>query len=296
MVNQAFNDVDATGVDHAVPAKCMLATRNGQLPGAELRVYQFHSDQTQVPPLRDIAVIAWQTPAQIALKCGAIRNSAVMSPGDFSILRPGFESSWQWNRGFQATVLYLNERRLADFASEVFDRHVDGVSVHESFQLQDPVIAQGMSLLASELRREAFGGALYLDALMTQLSVQLLRHHAESRLRAPRCPGALSAAQARQVADYIETNIAVDLSLQSLAEVAGMSQYHFARLFKKRFGVPPHAYVQHRRVQRARHLILHSEMELKEIVGASGFCDQSHLTKSFKRTFGVTPAEFRRSA
>ena len=40
---------------------------------------------------------------------------------------------------------------------------------------------------------------------------------------------------------------------------------------------------------------LHSDMELKAIVGATGFCDQSHMTKSFKRVFGVTPAECRRS-
>jgi AraC family transcriptional regulator len=296
MIARTLRDVDAAGVDRAVPAKCVLATHDGQLPGAELRVYQFHSHQTQVPPLRDIAVIAWQTRAQIALRCGTIRNQTHMSPGDFSILRPGYESTWQWSRGFQATVLYLNERRLADFASEVFDRHVDSLEIHESFQVQDPVIQYGISSLATELRRDAFGGALYRDALMTQLSVQLLRHHAESRLRAPRCPGALSAAQARQVADYIETNLAADLCLESLARVVRISQYHFARLFKKRFGVPPHAYVQRRRVERARHLILNSDMELKEVVGATGFCDQSHMTKSFKQAFDATPAQLRRTA
>ena len=50
---QWTKDVDATGVDRRVPAKCVLATRNGELPGADLRVYQFHSLQTQVPPLGD---------------------------------------------------------------------------------------------------------------------------------------------------------------------------------------------------------------------------------------------------
>lgn len=288
-------NVDATGVDRAVPAKCVLATSDGQLPGADLRIYQFHSHRTQVPPLRDIAVIAWQTRAQIALKCGAIRSKTLMSPGDFSILRPGYESVWQWSRGFQATVLYLNAHRLADFASEVYDRHVDSVAIQECFQVRDPVIQQGIITLATELRRDTFGGALYRDAVITQLSVQLLRHHAESRVRAPRCPGALSAVHARQVEEYIDDNLAADLRLESLAGVAGMSRYHFARLFKKRFGVPPHAYVQRRRVERARYLILHSEMELKEIVGATGFCDQSHLTKSFKRAFDMTPAELRRA-
>ncbi|QZT61126.1 helix-turn-helix domain-containing protein [Mycolicibacterium austroafricanum] len=296
MAAQGVNDVDATGVDRRVPARLVLATRDGQLPGADLRVYQFHSHQTQVPPLRDIAVIGWQTRAQIALRCGAIRSRAQMSPGDFSILRPGYESTWQWSRGFQATVLYLNERRFADFASEVFDRHVDSVTIRESFQVQDAVIHHGLCLLATELRRDAFGAALYRDALVTQLCVHLLRHHAESRLRAHRHPGALNAAQAQQVADYIEHNLASDLCLSSLARVAGLSQYHFARLFKKRFGAPPHTYVQRRRIERARHLVVHSDMPLKEVVGVTGFCDQSHLTRAFRRAFDITPAELRRSS
>lgn len=298
MVSQGAGDLDATGVDRRLPARCAFATRDGQLPGADLRVYQFHSHQIQVPGLRDIAIIAWQTRAQIALRCGGIRDRAQMTPGDFSILRPGLESTWQWNRSFQATVLYINERRLARFASEVYDRDVDSLLVRESFQLQDPVIQRGMMSLAMELRNdrhELVGGALLRESLMMQLSIHLLRHHAETRLRAPRCPGALSAAQARQVGDYIEANLAADLSLESLARIAGMSQYHFARLFKRRFGVPPHAYVQSRRVERARQLIVSSDMPLKEVVGATGFCDQSHMTKSFKRAFDTTPAELRRS-
>ncbi|UXA04731.1 AraC family transcriptional regulator [Mycobacterium sp. SMC-2] len=247
--------------------------------------------------MRDIAVIAWHTPAQIALRCGAIRSRTHMSPGDFSILRPGYESTWQWSRSFQATVLYLNERRLTDFASEVFDRHVDRVAIREAFQVKDPVIQHGIAALAAELRRVAYGGALYKEALLTQLCVHMLRYHAETRLRAPAsCPGALSAVQARQVAEYIEGNLAADLSLRSLARIAGMSQYHFARLFKKRFGGPPHAYVQQRRLERARQLILHSDMALKEVVGATGFCDQSHMTKSVKRAFDMTPAELRKLA
>lgn len=296
MTPEDFENVDATGVDRLVPATCVVATRDGELPGANLRVYQFHSRHTQVPPLRDIAVIAWHTPAQIALRCGAIRSCTQMSPGDFSILRPGYESAWRWSRSFQATVLYLNERRLADVASEVFDRHVENLAIREAFQVRDPVIQHGIAALAAELRRDEFGGALYKEALLTQLGVHILRHHAEARLQAPRCPGALSAGQARQVAEFIDANLAADLSLRSLARIGGMSQYHFARLFKRRFGAPPHAYVQLRRIERARHLILHTDMALKEVVGATGFCDQSHLTRSFKRAFGVTPAELRNEA
>lgn len=286
-------EVDAAGVDRSVPAECVMATRNGQLPGADLRLYQFHSDRTVVPPLQDVALIAWQTRAEIALRCGAIRSQTQMSPWDFSILRPGYESTWQWKTPFRALVLYLNEQRLASMASELFDQHVDRILVRESFQLQDAGIQNAVACLATELRNERLGAGLYCETLLTQICIHLLRHHAEARLRAPRCPGALSAAQARQVADYIEANLASNLSLEALAKVAGISQYHFARMFRRRFDLPPHAYVQRRRVERARHLLTHSDMALKEIVCATGFYDQSHLTKSFKRSFDATPSELR---
>jgi AraC family transcriptional regulator len=288
-------DVDASGVDRSVPADCMLATQNGQLPGADLRLYQFHSDRTKVPPLRDVVLIAWQSRAEIALRCGAIHSQGQMSPWDFSILRPGFESIWHWNTSFRAMVLYLSEKRLASIASEVFDQHVDRIEVRECFQLQDPAIQHAVASLATELRGERLGGSLYSETLLTQTCIHLLRHHADAKLREPRCPGALSAAQARHVAEFIETHLASDLSLESLSRVAGISQYHFARMFRKRFDMPPHAYVQRRRVERARHLLTHSDMALKEIVCATGFYDQSHLTKSFKRAFDATPSALRRS-
>lgn len=292
---QSTRSVDASGVDRSVPAECVLATRNGQIPGAELRTYQFHSHQTQVPPLRDIALIAWQTRAEIALRCGAIDSQATMSPQDLSILRPGQESSWRWNTGFRATVLYLDERRLSTMASEVFDRPVDHVLVRESLRLQDPVIQQAIALLASELHNERPGNALYADALLTQICIQMLRHHAEANLRPARCPGALSASQALHIADYIDHHLASDLSLRVLSKIAGISPFHFARLFRKRFELPPHAYVQQRRVERARQLLVQSDLALKEIVFATGFYDQSHLTKCFRRSFDATPTELRKA-
>ena len=296
MARPTFEDVDAKGVDRQVPADCVLATGDGQLPGADLRVYQFHSRNTIVPPLRDIAVIGWQTPAKIALRCGTISSRTQMSPWDFSILRPGYESNWQWNISFRAVVLYLNERRLANFASEMFDRHVDTVLIRESFQLKDPVIHNIIAALADEIRGGELGGAIYTEALVRQLCVHLLRRHADTRLTEPRCQGALSPYQARQVADYIESNLATDLSLESLRRVAGMSHFHFARMFKKRFGTPPHSYVQQRRVERARHLIQNTDMALKEVVFSTGFYDQSHMTKSFKRAFNATPTQIRQQA
>lgn len=288
-------DLDVKAVDRSLPAHCVLATREGQLRGANLRVYDFHSHQARLAPLRDVAVIAWQSRAEVALRCGAIHSKAQMNPWDFSILRPGCESAWQWNTSFRTMVVFLNEQRLAAMASDVFDGQIAHVNVRESMQLQDTVIRHLVVSLAAEMRGPRLGAAFYADALLDQLCIHFLRHHVDARLRAPRCAGALSALQARQVADFIEDNLASDLSVGALSKVAGISRYHFARLFRKRFGIPPHAFVQLRRVERAHRLLAHGDMPLKEIVCATGFYDQSHLTKSFKQRYAMTPGELRRA-
>lgn len=294
MTQPLSSDLDPHGVDRSLPAQCVLATCEGQLRGADLRIYDFHSYDAQLAPLRDVTLIAWQTRADVALRCGGIRTQAQMSPWDFSILRPGYESTWRWNTSFRTMVLFLNSQRLASMASDVFDQHVDRVEVRESLQLQDSVIQHVVASLAAELRNERLGTTFYSEALLTQLCVHLLRNHSNFSFKERRCRGALSGMQGRHVTGFIEGNLASDLSIGVLSKVAGISQYHFARLFKKRFGLPPHAYVQHRRAERAHQLLVQGDMALKEIVCATGFYDQSHLTKSFKRLYSMTPGELRR--
>ena len=94
--------------------------------------------------------------------------------------------------------------------------------------------------------------------------------------------------------DYIEAGIDQDLRLSSLAGVAAMSVYHFARSFKETVGVSPHAYVLSRRIVRARAMLGRSESSLADVALACGFSSQAHLTTAFRRGVGLTPARFRR--
>jgi AraC family transcriptional regulator len=81
-----------------------------------------------------------------------------------------------------------------------------------------------------------------------------------------------------------------------MAGIARLSPYHFARQFKASTGIPPHAYVIARRVERARQLLQGGDLSLAEIAARAGFLDQSQLSRHFKRLVGVTPRKFRISA
>lgn len=111
-----------------------------------------------------------------------------------------------------------------------------------------------------------------------------------------RCPPTARAdfdhARARRVRDVLHARFADSIALEELAKEAGVTTFHLPRLFKRAFGLPPHAYQNHLRLAQARHL-LRQGMPPSTVAVEVGFTDQSHLNRHFRRTLGLTPAAFR---
>ena len=84
-----------------------------------------------------------------------------------------------------------------------------------------------------------------------------------------------------------------DLKLAELAHVAGMSNFHFAREFKRTTGTTPHQYLIKVRVERAKALLANNELPLTEVSLSSGFSHQSHFTRLFRKVTGTTPHSYR---
>lgn len=83
-------------------------------------------------------------------------------------------------------------------------------------------------------------------------------------------------------------------SLAQLADAASLSRYQLVRQFAQATGLTPHAYLLQRRLQLARHL-MGAGTPLADVAAASGFADQSHLTRLFTRSFGITPGAYVRT-
>jgi AraC family transcriptional regulator len=94
---------------------------------------------------------------------------------------------------------------------------------------------------------------------------------------------------------FVEGNLGRTIHLADLAARAGLSAYHFARAFKTSAGMTPRAFIEHRRVERARQLLQDTARPVAEIAIETGFGTQSRLTTVFRRRTGFTPAAYRRA-
>jgi AraC family transcriptional regulator len=132
---------------------------------------------------------------------------------------------------------------------------------------------------------------LYFDELREAMLRRILGLYSTHKLRPKERAESLVPAKTRTVVDFIEANLSMDLRLETLAKVVGLSRAHFARSFRKMTGMSPHLYVQHRRLSRATELLYGRALEIKDIAKVSGFANASHMTRCFKSKFGALPSQ-----
>ena len=131
----------------------------------------------------------------------------------------------------------------------------------------------------------------YLQSLCMVMIVEMLRLPAK-QLASGRGT-VLKQDVLKAILNFIDSNLDGDLSLDTLAQLAGVMTHQFARAFRRRVGQPPHRYVLHRRIDAARHLLNGTDQPIADIAYATGFSSQSHMTTTFKRELGMTPAQLR---
>ena len=161
--------------------------------------------------------------------------------------------------------------------------------------LRDPLLAQMVRTLAATAAVPAPDPTtvLYHESLVTTLILHLLTRYGQT-------PGAssgampLSAARLRAISEYVSGNLANRISLTELAHLAGLSISQFSLRFRETTGQTPHQYVLAARVDRARELLVAGGHAPADVAVMTGFADQSHLTRHFRRLLGTTPGALQR--
>jgi transcriptional regulator GlxA family with amidase domain len=114
-------------------------------------------------------------------------------------------------------------------------------------------------------------------------------------LSARRKRSKLASWQLRRAVDFIEENCLRNIRLEELASLTGLSQSHFSHAFKASTGVPPHQWQTKARLDRAKQLLLSANAPLSNVAIETGFSDQAHFTRVFRKNIGTTPASWKKS-
>jgi AraC family transcriptional regulator len=229
-----------------------------------------------------------------------------------------YSASWRGLRGLQSeegstgsvTICEFNEskkfemRGAAKFAIVLLKTNVlEQVGLETGYirpelqaqQVQDQTLRHLMEALLREKHEDFPSGYLFVDGVATALASYLLRRYSVASPTERNFAGGMAPSTLRRCVEFLEAHLEGDLRLSDLAREAGVSTSHFLRSFRQSTGKTPYQFLLHRRVQRARLLMRDRRAPLTEVALATGFADQHHLARVFRRITGVTPSSYRRS-
>ncbi|EYT98420.1 Transcriptional regulator, AraC family [Pseudomonas aeruginosa PA99] len=218
-----------------------------------------------------------------AQKSSSGRGIVEAEAGDIITVNPGevHDGAPLGENGRAWRMLYFSPAALADTILELTEGVADSAELSQP-AMRDPDSATRFFSLFRAMT-DPQGGHSEIEA-HENLLLLLARLIDKGQGERPRAaPQGISQARTR-----IDDDPSAPLSLIELAGISGVSQFQLVRGFSKATGLTPHAYLVQRRLQRARNLIA-GGAPLADAAQASGFSDQSHMTRLFVRTYGLSP-------
>lgn len=196
-----------------------------------------------------------------------------------------------WNKPIDNMGIMLDPDFVRQTAIE--NRFSPNFEFAETERTNDPLIQHIGFALLEESVSDAPSGNLYADSLIQTLVLHLLNKYTTADSLPAPANGGLSGYKLRRVQDFISENLEEDLGLAKIAEAAGLSQFHFARSFRKATGMTPQQYLMQQRIERAKELLSHADLPIVEIGLRTGFKSQSHFTTLFRKMTKLTPKTWR---
>jgi AraC family transcriptional regulator len=162
---------------------------------------------------------------------------------------------------------------------------------------RDPLLEPLLRSLLVEMQAPTRYGGLLADGLASTLAARLI--HKYAGLNCDNSPAlsarGLDTRRLKRVCEFIDANLGRKLRLDQLAQVACLSQYHFARAFKKATGHTVHQYLTTVRLERAKELLAANESSIADIAFRCSFSSHANFTKAFSRSLGISPGRYRRA-
>ena len=256
-------------------------------------------DALHIPSVSE-PFLAWTTSGEIDFQereAGQPWITNRIQKGSFFLTTGGnpYQIRWQAvsHEPFETMLVFIELPVLQRALEEVFGNEAGRASLRDASAFNDESLNALLELLREEVMREQ-ASQLFVQSLAHAIAIYLARNYGvideETRSTSPSLPGY----KLRQITEWMTEHVAEDFGLDRLAAQAGLSRFHFQRLFKRALGVSPSRYHINLRMNLARQLLRETKKSVVEVALEVGYADPSHFAKLFRREIGLSPSDYRR--
>jgi AraC family transcriptional regulator len=291
----------AEGLERYVSGKCLFASRGEAWRDIKAWIVALPpvGDTHQVPSVSE-PFLAWTISGEIDFQERENKRPWIthrLQKGTFFLTSGGAPYDIRWkaltSEPFEAMSVLIELPLLERALGEVFGADAAHTQLRDVSAFTDVGLDSLMEQLRGELMHPQ-ASPLFVQGIAQAIAVHLARNYAltveESRSGSPSLPGY----KLQQITDWMAEHVAEDVDLSRLAAQAGLSKFHFQRLFKRALGVSPSRYHINLRMDAARRLLRETKKSVVAVALEVGYASPSHFARLFRRETGLSPSDYRR--
>ncbi|HEY0376942.1 MAG TPA: AraC family transcriptional regulator [Pyrinomonadaceae bacterium] len=291
----------AEAFDRYVGGKCLFESRGEAWRDIKACLYALPPvvDTLHLPSVSEPS-LAWTTSGEVDFQereDGQPWVTHRIKKGSFFLTSGGAPYDVRWRsvtpEPFESMTMFIELPVLQRAMEEVFGTDATHVRLRDISAFTDDALNSLMEQVRDELMRPQ-ASPLFVQALAQAIAVHLARNYGvtdeESRSGSPSLPGY----KLRQITDWMSEHVVEDFDLAQLAAQAGLSKFHFQRLFKAAVGVSPSRYHINLRMNLARQLLRETKQSVIDVALEVGYANPSHFARLFRKETGLSPSDYRR--
>lgn len=224
---------------------------------------------------------------------GRVMRRGVTPPGGLYLFNFQTDPICNFHSAFDFVRFYISRQAL-EYLAEDNDVSPGGSLARPPLGAVDPILFNLACAALPALAHAEGASQLFVDYLALAFHAHVLATYAGPCLDIRRARAALSPWQVRTATELIASRLDGKMSIIELARACHLSQSYFSRAFLQTLGMPPHRYLLHRRIDRAKSLMNTGSEPLPVVAKLCGFATQSHFTRVFTAIEGVSPGRWRR--
>ena len=291
----------AEAFERYVGGKCLFASRGEAWRDIKAWIVAAPSvvDTLHLPSVSE-PFLAWTTSGEVDFQereNGRPWITHRIKKGSFFLTSGGAPYDVRWKavtpEPFETMLVFVELPLLQHALEEVFGADAAHVQMRDVSAFTDVALDSLMERLRDELMRPQ-ASPLFVQGMAQAIAIHLARNYGEmaevSRGGSPSLPGY----KLRQITDWMAEHVAEEFNLARLAAQAGLSKFHFQRLFKSAVGVSPSQYHISLRMNEARRLLRETKKSVVDVALEVGYTNPSHFAKLFRRETSLSPSDYRR--